>query len=298
VSPVEASLAPTLQVLLSGLVDGCVYALIAVGMSLVYSITRVINLAQGGFVVLAALLAVSLQNAGVNPLLTLLVVVVVLAVALAGIDRLVIRPASRRATPERMLLVTVGLLQAIGGLLLLVWGNLPYTARPFTAGDPFTVLGVAVQRQQLWILGALLVAVVGLGLLLNRTEPGLTMRATASRPDAARLVGVDTDRIRLIAFSLSGAMAALAGAAVIPITFLQFDTTTSYAVSGFVAAVVGGLGSIGGAVLGGLLLGIVEGVFARYTGASLAEVAAIGLLILLLLVRPSGLLGRTAEVRR
>jgi branched-subunit amino acid ABC-type transport system permease component len=298
VSPVEAFLAPTLQVLLGGLVDGCVYALIAVGMSLVYSITRVINLAQGGFVVLAALLAVSLQNAGVNPLLTLLVVVVVLAVALAGIDRLVILPASRRATPERMLLVTVGLLQAIGGLLLLVWGNLPYTARPFTAGDPFTVLGVAVQRQQLWILGALLVAVVGLGLLLNRTELGLTMRATASRPDAARLVGVDTDRIRLIAFSISGAMAALAGAAVIPITFLQFDTTTSYAVSGFVAAVVGGLGSIGGAVLGGLLLGIVEGVFARYTGASLAEVAAIGLLILLLLVRPSGLLGRAAEVRR
>jgi branched-chain amino acid transport system permease protein len=298
VSPVEATFAPTLQVLFGGLVDGCVYALIAVGMSLVYSITRVINLAQGGFVVLAALLAVSLQNAGLNPLLTLLVVVVVLAAALAGIDRVVILPASRRATPDRMLLVTVGLLQAVGGLILLVWGNLPFTARPFTAGEPFTVLGVAIQRQQLWIIGVLLVAVVGLNLLLNRTELGLTMRATASRPDAARMVGVDTDRIRLLAFSLSGVMAALAGAAVIPITFLQFDTTTSYAVSGFVAAVVGGLGSIGGAVLGGLLLGIVEGFFSRYTGASLAEVAAIGLLILLLLVRPSGLLGRTAEVRR
>jgi branched-chain amino acid transport system permease protein len=298
VSPVEATFAPTLHVLFGGLVDGCVYALIAVGMSLVYSITRVINLAQGGFVVLAALLAVSLQNAGLNPLLTLLVVVVVLAAALAGIDRVVILPASRRATPDRMLLVTVGLLQAVGGLILLVWGNLPFTARPFTAGEPFTVLGVAIQRQQLWIIGVLLVAVVGLNLLLNRTELGLTMRATASRPDAARMVGVDTDRIRLLAFSLSGVMAALAGAAVIPITFLQFDTTTSYAVSGFVAAVVGGLGSIGGAVLGGLLLGIVEGFFSRYTGASLAEVAAIGLLILLLLVRPSGLLGRTAEVRR
>jgi branched-chain amino acid transport system permease protein len=298
VSPVEATFAPTLQVLFGGLVDGCVYALIAVGMSLVYSITRVINLAQGGFVVLAALLAVSLQNAGLNPLLTLLVVVVVLAAALAGIDRVVILPASRRATPDRMLLVTVGLLQAVGGLILLVWGNLPFTARPFTAGEPFTVLGVAIQRQQLWIIGVLLVAVVGLNLLLNRTELGLTMRATASRPDAAGMVGVDTDRIRLLAFSLSGVMAALAGAAVIPITFLQFDTTTSYAVSGFVAAVVGGLGSIGGAVLGGLLLGIVEGFFSRYTGASLAEVAAIGLLILLLLVRPSGLLGRTAEVRR
>ncbi|MDT7701201.1 MAG: branched-chain amino acid transport system permease protein [Pseudonocardiales bacterium] len=297
-SPVEATLAPTLQVLLGGLVDGCVYALIAVGMSLVYSITRVINLAQGGFVVLAALLAVSLQSAGLNPLVTLVVVVVVFAAGLAVVDRVVILPASRRATPDRMLLVTVGLLQAVGGVLLLVWGNLPYTARPFTSGAPFTVLGVAIQRQQLWILGALAIAVVALNLLLNRTELGLTMRATASRPDAAQMVGVDVDRVRLIAFSLSGAMAAMAGAAVIPITFLQFDTTTSYAVSGFVAAVVGGLGSIGGAVLGGLLLGVAEGVFARYTGASLAEVAAIGLLIILLLVRPAGLLGRTAEVRR
>nr|WP_275404132.1 branched-chain amino acid ABC transporter permease [Pseudonocardia acidicola] len=284
--------------MLGGLVDGCVYALIAVGMSLVYSITRVINLAQGGFVVLAALLAASLQQAGMNPLVTLAVVVAIFAAGLAVVDRLVILPASRRATPERMLLVTVGVLQAVGGVLLLVWGNLPYTGQPFTPGAPLDVLGVAVQRQQLWILGALAVAVVGLTLLLNRTELGLTMRATASKPDAAQLVGVDVDRIRLIAFSLSGAMAALAGAAVIPITFLQFDTATSYAVSGFVAAVVGGLGSVTGAVLGGLLLGVAEGVFARFTGASLAEVAAIGLLIALLLVRPAGLLGRTAEVRR
>ena len=97
---------------------------------------------------------------------------------------------------------------------------------------------------------------------------------------------------------MSGAVAALAGAAVVPITFLQFDTTTSYAVAGFVAAVAGGLGSVGGAVLGGLLLGVAEGVFARFISASLAEVAAIALLIGLLLIRPAGILGRTAEVRR
>lgn len=289
----------TLQVLLSGLVDGCVYALIAVGMSLVYSMTSVINLAQGGFVVLAALLAVSLQNAGLNPLLTVVVVAVALSVGLAVVDRVVFLPASRRgATNDRMLLVSVGVLQAVGGLLLLVWGNLPYTAKPFTTGQPLVVFGVAVQRQQLWVIGILLVAVVGLSLLLNRTELGLTMRATASRPDAAQLVGVNTDRVRMIALSLSGVMAALAGAAIIPVTFLQFDSTTSYAVSGFIAAVVGGLGSVGGAVLGGLVLGIFEGIFSRYTGASLAEVTAIGLLIVLLLVRPSGLLGRTTEVRR
>jgi branched-subunit amino acid ABC-type transport system permease component len=291
-------LSSSLQVLVGGLVDGCVYALVAVGMSLVYSITRVINLAQGGFVVLAALLSVSLQQAGLHPLVATLVVIAVLALGMAGVDRVVLLPAARRVTPDRMLLVTVGLLQAVGGILLLVWGNLPYTGKPFTGGAPIMVAGVAIQRQQLWIAAILLVAVVGLGLLLTRTELGLTMRATASRPDSARLVGVDVDRIRLLAFSLSGAMAALAGAAVVPITFLQFDTTTSYAVSGFVAAVAGGLGSIGGAVLGGLLLGVAEGVFARFTGASLAEVAAIGLMIVLLLVRPAGILGRSAEVRR
>lgn len=291
-------LSTSLQVLVGGLADGCVYALIAVGMSLVYSITRVINLAQGGFVVLAALLSVSLQQAGLHPVVAVLVVIAVLALGMAGVDRVVLLPAARRVTPDRMLLVTVGLLQAVGGVLLLVWGNLPYTGKPFTGGGPIMIAGVAIQRQQLWIAAILLVAVVGLGLLLTRTELGLTMRATASRPDSARLVGVDVDRIRLLAFSLSGAMAALAGAAVVPITFLQFDTTTSYAVSGFVAAVAGGLGSIGGAVLGGLLLGVAEGVFARFTGASLAEVAAIGLMIVLLLVRPAGILGRTAEVRR
>jgi branched-subunit amino acid ABC-type transport system permease component len=292
------NLTSTMQVVLGGLVDGCVYALIAVGMSLVYSMTRVINLAQGGFVVLAALLSVSLQQAGLAPLLALFVVVVVLALGMAAVDRIVILPAARRVTPDRMLLVTVGLLQAVGGILLLVWGNLPYTAKPFTSGSPFVIDGVAIQRQQIWIAAILLLAVIGLGLLLTRTELGLTMRATASRPDSARLVGVDVDRVRLIAFSLSGVMAALAGAAVIPITFLQFDTTTSYAISGFVAAAVGGLGSITGAVLGGLLLGVAEGVFARFTGASLAEVTAIVLLILLLLVRPAGILGRTEEVRR
>jgi len=292
-----------LQVVFGGLIDGCVYALVAVGMSLVYSITRVINLAQGGFVVLAALVTVALQQAGVPPLLALLVVLVGFAGLLACVDRAVLRPAARRIGNQRMLLVTVGLLQAISGLLLVVWGNLPYTARPFTAGRPRTVdagpLGVVtVQPQQVWIVALLLVAVLALAVLLRHTDLGLTMRATASRPDAARLVGVDTDRIRLIAFGLSGAMAALAGAAVVPITFLQFDTTTSYAVSGFVAAVLGGLGSIGGAVLGGLLLGVVEGVFSRYTGSSLAQVAAIVLLIGLLLVRPAGLLGRAEEVRR
>jgi len=139
---------------------------------------------------------------------------------------------------------------------------------------------------------------VALWYLLNRTDLGLAMRATASNAQAAALQGVDVDRARLLAFVLCGAMAALAGTAVIPVTFLQFTTVTSYAVTGFIAAVAGGLGSSVGAVLGGLLLGLLQGVFSRYTSSELAQLTAMAALVVLLLVRPTGLLGRASEVRR
>ncbi|GHJ37870.1 branched-chain amino acid ABC transporter permease [Streptomyces sp. TS71-3] len=289
----------TLQIVVSGLVDGCVYALIALGMTLVYSISRVINLAQGGFVVLAALTAVSLQqHTGLSPIAVAAIVVVVFAAGLALVDRVVVLPGARRATPDRMLLVTVGLLQAIGGFLLLVWGNLPYTMRPFPPAGTAVAGGVRINSQYFWIVGVLALSVVALWALLHRTRLGLVMRATAGNPEAAELLGVNTDRIRLIAFSLSGAMAALAGTTVIPVTFLQFSTVTPYAVAGFVAAVAGGLGSTAGAVGGGLALGLLQAVFSRYLSSQLAEVIAIGALIALLLVRPSGMFGKVSEVRR
>jgi branched-subunit amino acid ABC-type transport system permease component len=287
------------QVVLGGFIDGCVYALIALGMSIVYSISRIINLAQGGFVVLAALTAVSLQRSlQLPPLAIVPIVVVLFAALLALVDRAVMLPAARRATTDRMLLITVGLLQAIGGLILIVWGNLPYTLQPFTGSSAVVIGGVRILPQFFWIAGALGCAVLGLWFLLNRTELGLTMRATACNPQAAALQGVNVDRTRLLAFTLSGAMAALAGTTVIPVTFLQFTTVTPYAVTGFIAAVAGGLGSSTGAVLGGLLLGLLQGVFSRYTSGDLAQLAAMAALIVLLLLRPTGLFGRPSEVRR
>jgi branched-subunit amino acid ABC-type transport system permease component len=214
------------------------------------------------------------------------------------VDRVVVLPGARRTTPDRMLLITVGLLQAIGGFLLLVWGNLPYTMRPFPPGNTTTVAGVRINSQYYWIVGVLALSVVVLWLLLHRSRLGLVMRATANNPQAASLLGVNTDRVRLIAFSLSGAMAALAGTTVIPVTFLQFSTVTPYAVAGFIAAVAGGLGSNVGAVVGGLVLGLLQAVFSRYISSQLAEVVAIGAMIALLLLRPSGMFGKLSEVRR
>jgi len=244
------------QTLIGGLVVGSVYALIALGMSLIYSMSRVINLAQGAFVVLAALAAVSINKAlNLNPVLLMVVMAVIFAVVLAVVDQLIIRPGAKRSGPERMLLITVGLLQAVGGFLLIVWGNLPYTMASFTATKSVTVLGLRLATQYFWIVGVLVLSVLALWFLLQRTSLGLTMRATAQDPGAAALMGVNVDRVRLIAFSMAGAMAALAGTTIVPLTFLQYDTVVPYAVNGFIAAVIGGLGSSSGAVAGGCCSG-------------------------------------------
>ncbi|HZV51161.1 MAG TPA: branched-chain amino acid ABC transporter permease [Candidatus Dormibacteraeota bacterium] len=287
-----------IEILVGGVTLGAVYALIALGMSLVHAISRVVNLAQGGFVVLAALAAAALQGRWHLPLaLDLVLVLAAMTALLAVLELTVVRPAVRRATPDRLLLVTVGLLQATGGLLLVAWGNQPYTMPPFTGTRPLALDGVLVPTQTLWVVGALLLAVLGLWLLLYRTGIGLLLRAAAENPAAARLSGVDADRVRTLAFALSGLMAGLAGVTVIPVTFAAFDTTVPYAVNGFIAAVLGGLGRLRGAVAGGLLLGVLEAVFGRFTSGTLAEVVAIAVLVLLLLLRPAGLFG-FAEGRR
>jgi branched-subunit amino acid ABC-type transport system permease component len=288
-----------IEVLLSGLVVGCVYALVALGMSLIYSMSRVINIAQGAVVVLAALVGVSLQNRfGISGAVLLLPTAAIFAVGMAALDRLVVRPGVRRVTPQRLLLISVGVLQAIGGLLLIVWGNLPYTMGSFSQPAVLTVVGVRVTTQTFWVVGVLVACLIGLWLLLEHTEFGLRMRATAQDPDAVSLMGVNVDIVRTVAFAIAGAMAALAGVALLPVTFLQYGTVVPYAVSGFIAAVLGGLGSSLGAVLGGLVLGVIQGILERYTNSSVAEMLTMGGLILVLLIRPAGLLGRTAEVRR
>nr|WP_274636432.1 branched-chain amino acid ABC transporter permease [Microbacterium bovistercoris] len=291
------------QTLIGGIVTGSVYALIALGMSLIYSMSKVINLSQGAFVVLAALVAVTIdENVPMHPVVLLILVGVVFAALFAGLDAVVIRPGAKRAGTQRLLLITIGVLQAVGGLLLVVWGNNPYTMNPFgTGNDPsrasVVVGGVHLSTQYFWVVGILLLSVLGLWLLLSRTPLGLTMRATAEDATAAALQGVSVDRVRLIAFSIAGAMAGLAGTAIVPLTFMQYDTVVPYAVNGFIAAVVGGLGSSGGAVAGGLLLGIVNAVFGRYLSADWASVLSIAVLLLLLLVRPSGILGRASAAR-
>jgi ABC-type branched-subunit amino acid transport system permease subunit len=193
-------------------------------------------------------------------------------------------------------LVTVGLLQAMAGLGLVAWGNLPYTMRPFTGRAPLHVGSVAMPTQTLWLAGTLATCAVAVGLLLARTTLGLNLRATAANPEAARLQGVSVSAMRIAVLTMSGALAGLAGVMILPLTFIRFDTTVPFAVNGFVAAVLGGLGRVGGAVAGGLALGILEASFGRVTSGLRAEVLAVACMLVVLLVRSGGLV-RGAKAR-
>ncbi len=275
------------QYLASGLVVGGVYALIALGFVIVYSVTRIINFAQGEFVMLGAMLMVTLVTRGVAAPIAF--VLTVLAVALLGalLERVAVHPL-RQAPALAVLILTIGASIAIRGGALIVWGTDPFALAPFSPGPPVHVLGAMIVRQGLWVLG---VAAVIFGLLwgfFNHTYAGTAVRACSINGRGARLMGIRVDRMFLLAFALSGALGAAAGAVVAPITYATYDMGLMLGLKGFVAAVLGGLVSPPGAILGGFLLGILESVSAGFVSSGYKDAVAFVILIVVCLVQVSG----------
>ena len=279
------------QFLASGLGQGAIYGMVGVGFVLIYKVTGIINFAQGEYLMLGAMSAVAFQDAGLPLPAALVAATAVAAVAGALTQRLAIRPA-RQASTLTLIIITIGVAIAIQGLALLLFGVNPRRFGPFTAGPPLRVLGAAVSRQTLWVLGF---AVAVAGLLwwwFERTQVGKAMQACAMDREASRLQGISPTRMSLYAFLLAASIAGAAGVVLVPITSASYDMGLFLAVKGFTAAVIGGLVSTFGAILGGLLLGAVEAMAAGYISSGLANGIAFGMLFLILVVRPEGLLSR------
>jgi branched-chain amino acid transport system permease protein len=188
-----------------------------------------------------------------------------------------------------MFILTAGLLTFLEGLCLVVWGSEPYALPPFSGEAPLAVLGIRLPTQGLWIVGATAAIMAAIWWLLMRTTLGEALRACAENPAAARLMGIDVPRMTLFAFTLAAFIAAIGGIAVAPILSFQFDTGRFFTISGFSAVAIGGLGSFVGAAAGGELLGVAEQLAAGYISSLFANGIALGLLIVTLLVRPTGL---------
>ncbi len=289
-----ASAQQVLQFLVTGITNGSIYALIALGFVVISSVTSVINFAQGEFAMLGALLAVWLIAAGLPQGLAVVVAVVGVGLFSAVLYQVGLRPA-RDASPLTLIIITIGAALAIRGLALVIWGTDPYQMAPFTAGSPLQVGGAVIRLQSLWVLGTTLVLQPLLHLFFTRTMLGRSLRACAVNRLAARLMGIRTDRMALLAFGLSGGVGALGGVIIAPIIFATYDMGLMLTLKGFVAAVMGGMVNYPAAVAGGFLLGILESLGAGFISSGYKDAVAFIALFIILLSKPRWLVRAEQE---
>jgi branched-chain amino acid transport system permease protein len=278
------------QILVGGVLQGSVFAIVALGISLVYRVTGIINLVQGGFCIIGALALYSFANDFGWPLPIAFLAAIAATTALGlvlGATTFV--PALSRLPTGSMLMLTVGLLTFINGLALVVWGSQPYAVTAFSGEQPIDVFGILVPSQGLWIAAFAVIIIIGIWLLMAHTALGKALTACAENPLAARFMGVDVARLTLFSFGLAALIGAIGGAVVAPIMSLQFDAGSFFTNAGFIAVALGGMSSLPGAVAGGLFLGVAEQLAAGYVSSLFADGLALALLLATLLFRPQGL---------
>ena len=280
-----------LQFFFSGLTVGSVYALVALGFTLIYNASNVINFAQGEFVMLGGMSTVFLALAGMPlPLAALAAVIITTAIGLA-LHRFAIEPA-RDGDAVALIMITIGASIFLRGAAQVVFDKRFHSLPPVFGSEPLRIGGAAVLPQSLVVLAGAGAIVVLLWLFIDRTLLGKAVIATAVNRLAARLVGIDTRRIVGLSFAMSAAIGAIAGVLVTPITLTSYDVGTLLALKGFAAAMLGGMGSALGAVVGGLVLGMLEAFGAGYLSSQYKDAVAFVVLLAVLLAMPRGLFGR------
>jgi branched-chain amino acid transport system permease protein len=289
-------MAELLQFVFSGLTVGAIYALVALGFTLIYKASDIINFAQGEFVMLGGMTTVFVAHAGVPlPLAALIAIVATTAIGLA-LHRFAIEPA-RGATAVALIMITIGASIFLRGIAQIVFDRRFHSLPPLLGADPIQFGGAAILPQSLVVLATAAVIVVVLWLFIERTIFGKAVIATAANRLAARLVGVDTRRIVAFSFAVSAAMGAIAGVLITPITLTSYDAGTLLALKGFAAAMLGGIGSAPGAVVGGLLIGMFEALAAGYLSSNYKDAVAFLIILIVLVAIPQGLFGR-AKIER
>jgi branched-chain amino acid transport system permease protein len=289
-------LAQFLQFLFSGVTVGAMYALAALGYSLIYNASGVINFAQGEFIMLGGMAAVFLTEAGVPLPLAIALAVAITAVVGLIVEKLAIEPAGN-AEVVTLIIITIGASLTMRGLVQVFLGKGNHALPSFSGETPIAILGATLLPQSLWVMGVTLVVVVALAWFFGRTILGKAVLATAYNKLAAQLVGVNTRFVLLLSFGLAAALGALGGILVAPITYTSYDAGIMMGLKGFVAATLGGLGSGVGAIVGGLLLGAVEAMTAGYISSAYKDAMPFVLILLILFFRPQGLFGKKTTDR-
>jgi branched-chain amino acid transport system permease protein len=283
------------QATVSGLLIGGIYALIALGLNIVFGTMRVVNFAQGALLMAAMFAAYWLwELGGVHPYLSPLVTVPLLFGLGYLIQRAFVSPLlarERAREPMSVLLVTLGLALILENAALLFFSADFKTVQTDVSLATFKIAGIIVSVPRLIGMGAMLATCLGLYLFFTRTDLGRAVRATGQDREVARLMGIDDTSIYGFAYALSAALMGVAAAVLVPFFYVHPGLGTSFLLKVFVIVVLGGIGSMPGAALGGLIVGVVEGIVGLYVQASAAQIVLFAVFIGVLFLRPAGLLG-------
>jgi len=286
-----------LQFLLTGLTVGAIYALVALGFAIIYNASHVLNFAQGEFVMIGGMAAAGFVEAGLPlPLAALLAVGGAMLVGLA-LEKLAIETA-RGASVVTLIIITIGASILLRGLASLLWDKKIHSLPAFSGEAPLMLGGATLLPQTLWVLGATLVTVALLWWFFNRTLTGKAILAVSHNRLAAQLMGISVRRVLLVSFGLSAALGALAGVLIAPISFTSWDVGVMLGLKGFAAAILGGMGSGPGAIIGGLALGLIESLGAGYLSSAYKDVFAFVIILAALIFLPDGLAGRRRATER
>ncbi len=290
-------LSQTLQLIVSGLVTGSIYALVALGFSIIFSTSKVINFAQGSFVVMGTLFSYLLLTVlGLPILLALPIAMACVAVLGLLTERIAVRP-SLRVGGLGWFLSTLGVAIVLENAQVVTTGGAP---RPFPSlfgQDVIKLLGVSVTREEIFIFVIAVALLLAVDALQNGTLTGKAMKAVAWNPRSAALVGIDSRRMIVLSFMAGAIVGAVGGILIAPITFVNPNLGLPLAIKGFVAAVIGGLGHSRGALVGGLALGVLENLSIAFLGPGLQDVVSFVVLVAILLFLPAGIFGKQEVVK-
>lgn len=278
----------------TGISTGALYALVALGIVVIYKSTQVVNFAHGEMFMLGGFFAYTFHVMLGWPYVLSLVLAVAFAFVLGiAVDRIAFRPLMQRQTLVSVLLAMIGMSFVLKGVARWLWGGKGdyLTFPPLVSPTPLSFGGIMVMSQQLVVLGAACGVMIIFALFFKFTRAGRFMQATADNPKAAKLVGLRTDRVYMYTFGVGSAVAAAAAVLMAPLTLLYPDIGFMLFIKAFAAAVLGGLTSIPGAVVGGFLIGIIEQMAAGYIHTAMQEVAAFIVIMIVLIFIPTGIFG-------
>ncbi|UOE75949.1 branched-chain amino acid ABC transporter permease [Parageobacillus thermoglucosidasius] len=284
------------QLLFSGLTVGSIYALVALGFVITYSITGILNLSQGDFAMLGALICISFVNSGF-PFIIAILLSIVLVMIIGGLfERSAIHPA-RYSSTATLIIITIGAAFVFRGIAIFVWGTQPYALRPFTGNDSLQIFGAVIQTQNIWAIGISLVSLAVLYFFFNKTYMGKAVTACAVNPFAARLMGIRPRKMSFGAIVISAGLGALAGIIIAPISGASYDMGVMIGLKAFIAAVIGGLTNAPAAIAGAFIIGILEAFTEGYFSSGYKDAISFGLLLLVLFFMPNGIFAKASGKR-